>query len=234
MGSRVPPFATRAADSQQIAPTQGREGASSPAGTQRGPLGIGAEEAELLAAGRLEDEPERRWVRVAAGLRAARLDAADAVLPAAVDDDAPAGGDDVAVPVHVLAVGELGDEPLGHLGQDDRRLIRAAGPAAHVADQRERTVTGSGHPARYPIQGVLQHPEETPAYGVVGQAIRSGSDAAGGGMRTMIDVERVDYIRVPVTDMEQANHFYGEVLGLRRNRNSPGEDWVEYEVGNVT
>jgi catechol 2,3-dioxygenase-like lactoylglutathione lyase family enzyme len=50
----------------------------------------------------------------------------------------------------------------------------------------------------------------------------------------MIDVERVDYIRVPVTDMEQANHFYGEVLGLRRNANSPAEDWVEYEVGNVT
>src|SRR5262245_51349972 len=90
----------------------GGRGASSPAGTQRGPLGIGAEEAELLAAGRLEDEPERGWVRVAAGLRAAGLDAADAILPAAVDDDAPAGGDDVAVPVHVLAVGELGDEPL--------------------------------------------------------------------------------------------------------------------------
>ena len=50
----------------------------------------------------------------------------------------------------------------------------------------------------------------------------------------MIDVERVDYIRVPVTDMEQANHFYGEVLGLERNPNSPDEDWVEYEVGNVT
>jgi predicted enzyme related to lactoylglutathione lyase len=53
-------------------------------------------------------------------------------------------------------------------------------------------------------------------------------------MPTMIDVERVDYIRVPVTDMEEANHFYGEVLGLERNPNSPGEDWVEYEVGNVT
>ena len=50
----------------------------------------------------------------------------------------------------------------------------------------------------------------------------------------MIDVERVDYIRVPVTDMEKANHFYGEVLGLARNPNSPDEDWVEYEVGNVT
>jgi predicted enzyme related to lactoylglutathione lyase len=50
----------------------------------------------------------------------------------------------------------------------------------------------------------------------------------------MIDVERVDYIRVPATDMEKANHFYGELLGLERNPNSPGEDWVEYEVGNVT
>ena len=50
----------------------------------------------------------------------------------------------------------------------------------------------------------------------------------------MIDVQRVDYIRIPVTDMEQANQFYGEVLGLERNPNSPSEDWVEYEVGNVT
>ena len=35
----------------------------------------------------------------------------------------------------------------------------------------------------------------------------------------MIDVERLDYIRVPVTDMEKARHFYGEVLGLARNGN---------------
>ncbi|MBA3427089.1 MAG: VOC family protein [Actinobacteria bacterium] len=34
--------------------------------------------------------------------------------------------------------------------------------------------------------------------------------------------------------MEKANHFYGKVLGLERNPNSPGEDWVEYETGNVT
>jgi predicted enzyme related to lactoylglutathione lyase len=39
---------------------------------------------------------------------------------------------------------------------------------------------------------------------------------------------------VPVTDMEAANHFYGELLGLERNPNSPGDDWVEYEAGNVT
>ena len=50
----------------------------------------------------------------------------------------------------------------------------------------------------------------------------------------MIGVERVDYIRVPVTDMDAANRFYGEILGLRRNPNSPGDDWVEYEAGNVT
>ena len=50
----------------------------------------------------------------------------------------------------------------------------------------------------------------------------------------MIDVERVDYVRVPVTDIEQAKHFYGEVLGLRRNTNSRADDWVEYEAGNVT
>jgi catechol 2,3-dioxygenase-like lactoylglutathione lyase family enzyme len=50
----------------------------------------------------------------------------------------------------------------------------------------------------------------------------------------MIHAQRVDYIRLPVTDMDSANHFYGEVLGLRRNPNSPDDDWVEYETGNVT
>ena len=50
----------------------------------------------------------------------------------------------------------------------------------------------------------------------------------------MIEVQRFDYIRVPVTDMEKANHFYGELLGLPRNPHLQHEDWVEYEVGNVT
>jgi predicted enzyme related to lactoylglutathione lyase len=50
----------------------------------------------------------------------------------------------------------------------------------------------------------------------------------------VIDVERVDYLRVPVRDIQQAKHFYGEVLGLRENPNSPGDDWIEYETGNVT
>ena len=50
----------------------------------------------------------------------------------------------------------------------------------------------------------------------------------------MTDVERVDYIRVPVRDIEKAKRFYGEVLGLEQNPNSPADDWIEYEVGNVT
>jgi hypothetical protein len=36
------------------------------------------------------------------------------VFRAVVHDDAPAGGDDVAIPVHPLAVGEFGDESLGN------------------------------------------------------------------------------------------------------------------------
>ena len=50
----------------------------------------------------------------------------------------------------------------------------------------------------------------------------------------MIEIERVDYIRVPVTDMDAANHFYGELLGLERNQHLDHEDWVEYETANVT
>ena len=49
-----------------------------------------------------------------------------------------------------------------------------------------------------------------------------------------IDVERVDYIRVPVKDMAEAKHFYGELLGLPLNPNSPDDDWLEFEAGNVT
>jgi catechol 2,3-dioxygenase-like lactoylglutathione lyase family enzyme len=50
----------------------------------------------------------------------------------------------------------------------------------------------------------------------------------------VIEVERVDYVRVPVTDIEEAKRFYGDVLGLPLNPNSPGDDWLEYEAGNVT
>jgi catechol 2,3-dioxygenase-like lactoylglutathione lyase family enzyme len=50
----------------------------------------------------------------------------------------------------------------------------------------------------------------------------------------VIDVERVDYIRVPVTDIDEARRFYGELLGLPLNPNSPADDWLEFEAGNVT
>src|SRR5262249_19358081 len=50
----------------------------------------------------------------------------------------------------------------------------------------------------------------------------------------VIEVERVDYVRVPVDDIEAAKHFYGEVLGLPRNEHLDHEDWVEYETPNVT
>ena len=50
----------------------------------------------------------------------------------------------------------------------------------------------------------------------------------------MIDAERVDFIAVPVSDLERADAFYGETLGLARNPNTSGERWVEYETGNLT
>ena len=50
----------------------------------------------------------------------------------------------------------------------------------------------------------------------------------------MIEVERVDYVRVPVDDIEKAKHFYGEILGLERNTKLTHDDWIEYETANVT
>ena len=50
----------------------------------------------------------------------------------------------------------------------------------------------------------------------------------------MIDVTRVDYIRVPVDDITKAKEFYGQVLGLPQNTKLDHEDWIEYEASNVT
>jgi len=50
----------------------------------------------------------------------------------------------------------------------------------------------------------------------------------------VIEVTRVDYIRVPVDDIEKAKNFYGEVLGLPQNMHLDHEDWIEYEASNVT
>jgi predicted enzyme related to lactoylglutathione lyase len=50
----------------------------------------------------------------------------------------------------------------------------------------------------------------------------------------VIDLTRVDYMRVPVDDIDQARRFYGKLLGLPRNEHLNHEDWVEYEAANVT
>jgi len=47
------------------------------------------------------------------------------------------------------------------------------------------------------------------------------------------EIERVDFVSIPVRDLARADAFYGEVLGLERSPRS-GERWVEYETGNVT
>ena len=49
----------------------------------------------------------------------------------------------------------------------------------------------------------------------------------------MTQVERADFVAVPVQDLKRAEEFYGTTLGLQRNPNS-GPRWVEYELGNVT
>jgi len=49
----------------------------------------------------------------------------------------------------------------------------------------------------------------------------------------MIEIERVDFIAVPVTDVERAKQFYGETLGLEHEA-----DWrdmgAEFRAGQVT
>jgi len=49
----------------------------------------------------------------------------------------------------------------------------------------------------------------------------------------MIDVQRTDFVAVPVKDRVRAAKFYGETLGLKRNPNST-ETWIEFETGNAT
>ena len=49
-----------------------------------------------------------------------------------------------------------------------------------------------------------------------------------------MEITRVDYIRVPVDDIEAAKQFYGETLGFPRNEHLDHDDWIEYEASNVT
>jgi catechol 2,3-dioxygenase-like lactoylglutathione lyase family enzyme len=46
----------------------------------------------------------------------------------------------------------------------------------------------------------------------------------------MIEVERVDFVSVPVRDVARARRFYGEVLGLPPSESAPDE----FETPNVT
>jgi catechol 2,3-dioxygenase-like lactoylglutathione lyase family enzyme len=45
-----------------------------------------------------------------------------------------------------------------------------------------------------------------------------------------VQVERTDFITVPVTDTERAAKFYGETLGLPRANEGSGQ-WPEYQLG---
>jgi predicted enzyme related to lactoylglutathione lyase len=47
------------------------------------------------------------------------------------------------------------------------------------------------------------------------------------------EVQRTDFIGIPVTDRSEAVQFYGEVLGLQRNPLA-SDEWPEFEAGGVT
>jgi catechol 2,3-dioxygenase-like lactoylglutathione lyase family enzyme len=44
-----------------------------------------------------------------------------------------------------------------------------------------------------------------------------------------MQVERTDFISVPVSDLERATRFYGETLGLENI--SPDKAWPEFQLG---
>jgi catechol 2,3-dioxygenase-like lactoylglutathione lyase family enzyme len=50
----------------------------------------------------------------------------------------------------------------------------------------------------------------------------------------MMQIQRIDFIALPVEDLARADAFYGETIGLARNPNTSGDRWVEYETGNLT
>jgi predicted enzyme related to lactoylglutathione lyase len=49
----------------------------------------------------------------------------------------------------------------------------------------------------------------------------------------LIQVERADFVSVPVRDLDRASDFYGGTLGLPKSRGW-SERWREYELGNVS
>ena len=48
----------------------------------------------------------------------------------------------------------------------------------------------------------------------------------------MIQIERTDFMSVPVTDMDRARRFYEDTLGIHNS--SPDAAWPEFETGNVS
>jgi catechol 2,3-dioxygenase-like lactoylglutathione lyase family enzyme len=49
-----------------------------------------------------------------------------------------------------------------------------------------------------------------------------------------MEVQRIDFVALPVEDLASADAFYGDTLGLARNPKTSGDRWVEYETGNLT
>ena len=47
-----------------------------------------------------------------------------------------------------------------------------------------------------------------------------------------MEIERVDFVSIPIQDAERAKRFYGETLGLEHERDTPGG--AEYRAGQVT
>jgi predicted enzyme related to lactoylglutathione lyase len=47
-------------------------------------------------------------------------------------------------------------------------------------------------------------------------------------------VTGVDFVSVPTQDLERANAFYGETLGLPRSMYKPERNFAEFETGAVT
>jgi hypothetical protein len=66
---------------------------------------VGAKQAELVTFGDFENDSERGGIRAAAMRSAARLYVVYAIFDPMVHDHAPAGGEDVQIPVHVPTVG---------------------------------------------------------------------------------------------------------------------------------
>jgi predicted enzyme related to lactoylglutathione lyase len=47
-------------------------------------------------------------------------------------------------------------------------------------------------------------------------------------------VTGVDFVPIPIRDLDRAMEFYGTTLGLRRSTYRPERNFAEFETGNVT